>query len=208
MKKTASFVLLAALVAASTAQTVLGRTFKVPSRYKTIQRAIDATSPGDTVLVGPGVYKENLVVKQTVSLIGTAGAAKTVIDAGGKEIALRCEQVDSTAVIRGFTFKNGVGVNGGGLLLSSSFPSVIGNVFMQDSATYGGGLCALWSNSVIKNNKFIGNKAAYGGALYTMFISPKIDSNVVEGNRAQLGGGIFLAKSSGYASVAEATYGT
>ncbi len=197
VKKTALFVLLAALMAASAASTVLGRTFKVPSRYKTIQRAIDAASPGDTVLVGPGTYKENLIVRKTVSLIGTAGAAKTVVDAGGKEIALRCEQVDSTATIRGFTFKNGVGVNGGGLLLSSSFPSVVGNVFMQDSAKYGGGLCALWSNSVIKGNKFIGNKAAYGGAIYTMFITPRIDSNVVEGNRAQLGGGMFLAKSSG-----------
>ena len=197
MKKAVLFILLAALVAASSAQTVSGRTFKVPSRYKTIQRAIDAASPKDTVLVGPGVYKENLVVRKTVSLIGTSGAAKTVIDGGGKEAVLRCEQVDSTAIIKGFTFKNGVAVNGGGLLLSSSFPTVVGNVFMQDSATYGGGLCALWSNSVIKDNKFIGNKASFGGALYTMFLSPKIDSNVVEGNRAQLGGGIFLAKSSG-----------
>jgi len=196
VKKTASFLLLAALVAASAAPVVSGRTFRVPSRYKTIQRAIDAASPGDTVLVGPGVYRENLVVRKTVSLIGTAGAAKTVIDAGGKDIALRCEQVDSTATIRGFTFKNGVGVNGGGLLLSSSFPSVVGNVFTQDSAKYGGGLCALWSNSVIKNNKFIGNRASFGGAIYTMFIRPEIDSNLVEGNRAELGGGLYLAKSS------------
>lgn len=196
MKKTAFCLVLAALVAIPLASVAFGRTFRVPSRYKTIQRAIDAASPGDTVLVGPGTYKENLILRKTVSLIGTAGAAKTIIDAAGKESALRCEQVDSTATIRGFTFKNGVGLHGGGVLLSSSFPSVVGNVFTQDSAKYGGGLCALWSNSVIKNNKFVGNKASYGGAIYTMFIRPEIDSNLVENNRAQLGGGIFLAKSS------------
>ncbi|MBN1503527.1 MAG: right-handed parallel beta-helix repeat-containing protein [Candidatus Eisenbacteria bacterium] len=196
MKKTCVFVLLAALVAASAVPAAFGRTFKVPSRYKTVQRAIDAASPGDTVLVGPGVYKENLIVRKTVSLIGTAGAAKTVIDAGRKDIALRCEQVDSTAVIKGFTFRNGVGVNGGGVLLSSSFPTVVGNVFTQDSAKYGGGLCALWSNSKIRDNKFIRNRASFGGAVYSMFISPDIDSNLVEGNSAELGGGIFLAKSS------------
>ena len=51
------------------------------------------------------------------------------------------------AVIRGFTFRNGVGVNGGGVLLSSSFPTVVGNVFTQDSARFGGGS---WSGGLPK----------------------------------------------------------
>jgi len=167
----------------------------VPSPYKTIQKALDVADVGDTILVGPGIYKETLLLKTTASLISTRGAAKTIIDAGGRGIALECQHVDSTATIRGFTFKNGVGMHGGGLFLSSSFPQVIGNVFTADSAQYGGGLCALWSNSVIKYNKFIGNKAEYGGAIYAMFISPTIDSNTVENNKAKIAGGLYFARS-------------
>lgn len=172
------------------------RVFEVPARYKTIQRGIDAASPGDTVLVGPGVYKENLTVRKSISLIGKAGPSKTVIDGQKRDVVLRCEEVDSTAVISGFTFRNGLALHGGGVLLSSSFPRVFGNIFKGDSATYGGGLCALWSNSRIEGNEFVDNRAAYGGAIYTMFIAPEIDSNVIKDNRARNGGGIYAAKSS------------
>lgn len=169
---------------------------RVPSQYKTIQKAIDLAEVGDTILVGPGVYKEHLLLRTSASLISTQGAAKTIIDAGGRGSALTCQLVDSTATIRGFTFKNGVGLNGGGLFLSSSFARVTENIFTADSAKYGGGLCALWSNSLISNNKFIGNKAQYGGAIYTMFISPTIDSNLVENNKAKIAGGLYFARSS------------
>jgi hypothetical protein len=170
----------------------------VPSEsHKTIQSAIDASGHGDTVLVGPGVYKENLMMREPVSLISTQGPGKTTIDAGGRGVGLTCIQVvDSTAVIRGFTFKNGVGLHGGGVFLSTSFLTVEGNTFVADSAKYGGGLCALWSNSIIRNNTFSKNRAAYGGAIYTMFLSPEIDSNIVEDNRASLGGGLYISTSS------------
>jgi nitrous oxidase accessory protein NosD len=170
----------------------------VPSeQYATIQSAIDASAWGDTVLVGPGVYEETLLMLTSVSLISSDGPAKTTIDGGGQGVCLTCRQVmDSTVVIRGFTFKDGVGLHGGGVFLNTSFVTVEGNTFVGDSAKYGGGICALWSNSSIKNNTFDSNRASYGGALYTMFISPRIDSNVVENNSALIGGGIYLATSS------------
>jgi hypothetical protein len=175
VKKAAVLLLVGAISVLFVVSAALGRTFDVPARYKTIQRAIDAASPGDTVLVSPGLYKENLNMRKSVSLISLAGASKTTIDGGKREIVLRCEGVDSTATIKGFTFTNGVGFHGGGVLLSSSFVRVEGNVFMRDSARYGGGLCALWSNSIIKDNKFIENRATYGGAIYSMFIAPTIE---------------------------------
>jgi hypothetical protein len=195
------FVPFLVLVTAAVATSLLvedasARIRRVPSEYKTIQKAIDLAGVGDTILVGPGIYKESLLLRTSASLISTRGAARTIIDAGGRGSALKCDQVDSTVTIRGFTFKNGVSDNGGGLFLSSSFPRVTDNIFTADSATYGGGLCALWSNSLIKNNKFIGNKAKYGGAMYTMFIAPTIDSNLVENNKAELAGGFYFARSS------------
>ena len=39
-----------------------------PADYPTIQAALDAAQPGDVVLVAPGLYSEQLVVRTTVTL--------------------------------------------------------------------------------------------------------------------------------------------
>ena len=44
-----------------------------------IQAAINAANPGDTIEVPAGTYRENLVITKPVALIG-AGAGKTVIE--------------------------------------------------------------------------------------------------------------------------------
>jgi len=43
-----------------------------------IQAAIDAASPGDTVYLGPGEYFENIRVKQGVALVGSGAQATTI----------------------------------------------------------------------------------------------------------------------------------
>ncbi|MCX6641158.1 MAG: T9SS type A sorting domain-containing protein [bacterium] len=54
----------------------------VPQQYPTIQAGINASSPGDTVLVAPGVYVENVQMLEGISLIGS-GMDKTIVDGGG-----------------------------------------------------------------------------------------------------------------------------
>lgn len=56
---------------------------KVPEDCATIQGAINEAYEGDTILVSPGTYYENLVVNKTVSLIGK-NAATTVLNGGGQ----------------------------------------------------------------------------------------------------------------------------
>jgi hypothetical protein len=51
-------------------QSSLARTFTVPGQYGTIQSAIDAAKPGDTVLVKAGVYSEKLKFKDGIVLRG------------------------------------------------------------------------------------------------------------------------------------------
>ena len=55
---------------------------RVPADEKTIQRAVDASKPGDLVLVSPGVYKEAIVVSRAHKNIVIRGLdrATTIVD--------------------------------------------------------------------------------------------------------------------------------
>jgi hypothetical protein len=53
---------------------------QVPAQYATIQSAIDAASPGATIVVAPGTYTEQLSITTSISLRG-AGADATIIQA-------------------------------------------------------------------------------------------------------------------------------
>ncbi|MCP3138147.1 right-handed parallel beta-helix repeat-containing protein [Pyxidicoccus xibeiensis] len=81
------------------------RTLVVPKHYATIQAAIDAASPGDTVYVAPGVYSEHVTLRSGIRLLG-AGAPITLWDGQGEARNL----IDFTGArdveISGFTFRN------------------------------------------------------------------------------------------------------
>jgi parallel beta-helix repeat protein len=65
---------------AGPAQAVTHRVLVVPRDFATIQAAVDAAAPGDTVNVGSGTYIEQVVINKDLNLRG-AGAAATVIKA-------------------------------------------------------------------------------------------------------------------------------
>jgi parallel beta-helix repeat protein len=76
------------------AQTVFAATLRVPQDHKTIQDAVDASSPGDMILVAPGKYLERIRLKSGIIVrsegdhaMGTDGLKRTeatVIDGGGQ----------------------------------------------------------------------------------------------------------------------------
>ena len=83
------------LLAVATAQPAIAATIRVPQNHKTIQAAIDAANPGDSITVAPGKYLERIRLKPGIILRsegddakGTEGlkrAEATIIDGGGKE---------------------------------------------------------------------------------------------------------------------------
>jgi len=78
-------------------------TLNVPGDYATIQGAIDAAVNGDTVLVAPGTYVENIdFLVKAITVKSSSGAEATVIDGGNPP------DPDFGSVV---TFSNGEGVD-------------------------------------------------------------------------------------------------
>src|SRR5215510_1747347 len=50
---------------------------------QSIQAAIDAALPGDTIMVGPGVFNESLTINKSIFLLSLNGAADTIINGQG-----------------------------------------------------------------------------------------------------------------------------
>ena len=92
----------------------------VPGYYLDIQSAIESGSPGSgtVVCVSPGTYTENLDFSgNTIHLVGTAGAALTVVDGGGSGTVLRLASGEAGARVEGLTLTNGSNQRGGGVAI-------------------------------------------------------------------------------------------
>jgi len=81
-----------------------GVTLIVPDQYETIQAAIDAAGPGDTVYVRAGTYFEHVVVDKQIVLQGQ-DADSTIIDGGGSGPVVHLTADGLT--IQGFTIQHG-----------------------------------------------------------------------------------------------------
>ncbi len=81
----------------------------VPDEYATIQQALDSASFLDTILVAPGIYKENLVWPLTsgLSLLSDKGPEQTVIEARDSGSVCGINSGIENTSVRGFTFCKG-----------------------------------------------------------------------------------------------------
>ena len=168
--------------------------------FATIQRAIGMAWHGDSVLVYPGVYAENLTFGgKRIVVASTAGAEQTVIepDASGTSIVTCNSTEDSTTIIDGFTIRNSQGAPA--VLCSGASPTIQNCVIHSCSNPgYGGAIaCINGSKAVIRGNTIRDNRATFGGGVYCRTSDPAISGNVFKGNAADNGGAIFV-QANGY----------
>ncbi|HKC70244.1 MAG TPA: right-handed parallel beta-helix repeat-containing protein, partial [Terriglobales bacterium] len=156
---------------------VAQNTIHVPSDQPTIQAAISAANTGDTVLVAPGTYSENINFSgKAITVTSSGGASVTVIDGGHAGSVLTFATGEGpSSILNGFTIQNGAAnFEGGGIDISSASPTI--------------------TNNVIQNN----TACSDGAGIAVSFGSPKIQGNTIQNNTQVAcsggsgGGGIAL----------------
>jgi len=145
-------------------------THLVPDEFLSIQEALDASDDGDSIIVAPGKYFENIeFLGKSVRLESAEGPELTAID--GRQLGAVVTFSDNEGpdtVIAGFTVTNGSGYGGhfgGGIYLDSSSPTIWGNIIIANNANhYGGGICCDDSSAQIVKNIITANTAGNEGA--------------------------------------------
>jgi len=75
----------------------------VPNDYPTIQQAINAASPGETIVIKDGTYTENVKVNKSVTIISENGSANCIVQAASNDHVF--EIAVDNVTISGFTIK-------------------------------------------------------------------------------------------------------
>src|SRR5437867_3374851 len=171
----------------------------VPATYPTIQSAINASVNGDTVLVAPGSYLENIVFRgkrivvtsryalnsDPAYILSTIinGSSPSHPDSGSCVRFVNNE--DSSAVLQGFTLTGGYGTlwddehgpgnhywEGGGVLIALSSPTIKNNIIRNNNVNRPGGV------------------STGGGGIRLGDGAPRILNNIIMNNAGMYGGGI------------------
>ncbi|NLW18599.1 MAG: T9SS type A sorting domain-containing protein [Candidatus Cloacimonetes bacterium] len=148
--------------------------------FSLIQSALSAANPGDTVLVYPGRYFENLTIQTNnitlMSLEGSTGDASfidsTIIDGNNLDRCIR--SMNENILIRGFSLTNGMVSGAGGGVSISKTTSVTNCKIFNNKARTGGGI------------NVIGSEAHFSGV------------DVYQNYALIFGGGIFATGVTGY----------
>lgn len=118
--------------------------------YATVQAALDAASPGDTVRVQAGTYRERVRVERPVVLLGEG---RPVLDAGGEGHVV---EASARLVLRGFLLR-ATGTNPdrehAGVMVRGA-PAVVDNNVLED--VYYGVYLKNAPGSLVRGNRIVG----------------------------------------------------
>ena len=173
----------------------------VPGDYSTIQSAINASSNGDTVLVEPNTYFENInfrgknivltsrfyMSNDPADIWATVINGSTPSQPDSASCVMFNNHEDSTAVLQGFTLTGGTGTKwqdehgagryreGGGILIQYSAPIIQFNIIHDNRVT-----------------DITGVTSTGGGGMRIGDSYPGIYNNVIMNNTSRYGAGVVL----------------
>jgi len=202
MKKIISCLVLM-LIAATAGGTII----HVPADQPTVQGGIDASANGDTVLVAPGHYYENIsfrgkniVVASNYLISGdTTDIATTILD-GSKPAhpdttsVVRIVEGEFVATLKGFVITGGRGTNwtdpnfnntkwreGGGIIVNQSSPTIENNIVISNYC----------------REVPLGVQDTGGGGIRAGYGSPIVRNNVFAYNTGRYGNGVYYINCGG-----------
>ncbi|MHC4204098.1 MAG: right-handed parallel beta-helix repeat-containing protein [Planctomycetota bacterium] len=171
--------------------------------YSSIQFAINDANSGDEIVVGPGIYQENisfksknLTLRSTEPNESTIVATTIIVGDGRESVVTFSGGEDVNCVLAGFTItcgKYGIYCSGASPTITNC--TITGNV----NAEMGAGICLKnGSNPMLVNCTAINNSGSLmGGGLYNENSSPTLSNCVFSGNSAiYFGGGICSSSGS------------
>ena len=144
-----------------------------------IQSAINAAVPGETVFVGPGTYHEDLYLRSGINVVGS-GFSSTFLQGTGDVRVVNSIGV-TNARFAGFQ------ITGGGTSIVSAGVWINGGNLMLDSNWIMGNTNGVWinpgSSPIVRNNLIDHNGNPRGGSAYAGIVyqnsAPLITGNLI-----------------------------
>jgi parallel beta-helix repeat protein len=193
------------------------RTINVPGNVASIQAGINAASNGDTVLVAPGTYTENINFNgKNITVTSSGGAAATIINGNSNGVVVTFSSGEGRqSVISGFTIEGGAlptnasdTATSDGIFVDNSNPTITNNIITLNR---GYGIEIQFGSAYVSGNTITSTSTRYdprydfgcdyddgdgiyiGGTSNTITAPPVIDHNTIEQNVGHCdGGGIGL----------------
>ncbi len=216
----------AALVA-GVAEAASAEELHVPSQFPTIQAAIDAAQPGDSVIVADGVYagpgnRDISFLGKAITLKSENGPAACIINCQGTQQnphrGFDFDGETAATVLDGFTITNGSTpngaildeFNGADILIRNGSPTIKNcNIKNNWAGCWGAAICCSWfgdSSPTIINCTITGNFSDDdGGAIFSISNSPTIINSIIANNEARLVGGGITHFGSGMVTIINST---
>jgi parallel beta-helix repeat protein len=154
-------------------------TIHVPADVSTIQGAIRSASNGDTILVAPGTYRENIDFLGKAITVEGASAATTILQGGSAPGAVvRFTSGEGrNSVLSNFTIQGGVPAavpDAGGILIYRASPTIENNIIKNNT---GCGIGGYDSSPLIAGNLITGTTGLSEYEFYAVCRDPQGDNS-------------------------------